>query len=82
MKEQEINFFKAIMKSCEPRFSSKYLVPDSTVIIDYPLPDKVKLYYLGKWAYKFNFYEYGVNICFGWFLLDKMPDQYKSLFDT
>lgn len=41
------------------------------------IPLKRLDYYLRKWT-DLGFYDYGVNLWFGWFYLDKIPEQYRE----
>ena len=53
-----------------------YLVID--MFCDYGFPYKQLMYYLKKWDRK-GFYEYGVGISYGWFIVEKIPVEYLSL---
>lgn len=74
MKNQEKFFFVLcydMRKYCVP-----YDFINSKIVKE--IPRKQLKYYLTKWT-DLGFYDYGVNLFFGWFYPDKLPERYKDV---
>lgn len=50
------------------------------LFVGFGFPSKQLYYYVEKWTDK-GFYDYGVNIGFGWFEIDKLSGEYKVLYE-
>lgn len=81
MKSLERIFFIACINNCNG-FSYKSRLPVRYVVQIFALlgfPRKQLVYYLKKWSRK-GFYDYGVNIELGWFEIDKLNSEYKTIY--
>lgn len=85
MKPEEKKFFKLCYLNIT-RIASNGLqkgnssVNDVMICFSKKIPPKRMLYYLNKWT-DLGFYDYGTNICFGWFIEDKFPKRYLDLLE-
>ena len=84
MKEDEIKFFKTMVRYCRcykggllfGATNPREIINILREFINY----KRCWYLLKKWA-GLGFYNYGVTLDLGWIELDKLPDRYKVLLE-
>lgn len=82
MKEDEIKFFKTMVKYCRQMRNGKMcgcVMPDYIISILSEFIHYKRCYYLlRKWS-GMGFYEYGVCLDMGWLDMDKLPERYEVL---
>lgn len=77
MKEHERIFF-ALCYNLGSREGGNHAPYDIIRSLDDTIPTKRCLYYLKKWS-DLGFYDWGVNLVFGWFYPDKLPVRYAEI---
>jgi hypothetical protein len=82
MKPLERIFFMACIHDCGYH---SYNSSGIDSIIDtferFGFSEKQLMYYLEKWSYR-GFYDYGVNICLGFFVFDELKGEYKEIYES
>jgi hypothetical protein len=84
MKPLERIFFMACINECLYQSYGKYGMSIYYIIEIFQrlgFSEKQLVYYLKKWSNR-GFYDYGVNICFGFFVFDKLKGEYKEIYES
>jgi hypothetical protein len=81
MKPLERIFFTACIHECNYHSYSGVRADDIITIFEkLGFSGKQLIYYLEKWVDR-GFYSYGVNICLGFFVFDKLRGEYKVIYN-
>ena len=85
MKEDEIKFFKTMVKWCrldnvDGRYPRRMFPREIINVISEYMNYKRCWYLLEKWA-GLGFYNYGVSLDLGWLEMNNLPDRYKVLLE-
>lgn len=74
MKDDEIKFFRTCWNLKNSDISIREII---NVVCEF-IPYKRCWWLLKKWG-RLDFYDYGVALDLGWFVVDKLPERYKAL---
>jgi hypothetical protein len=83
LKEQEKIFFRMRVRAFILKNNNEFYkmtVHDLIYIIQQLFCEKQCLYYLNKW-YSYGFYDCGVALDLGWFNVDKLLGEYKTIYE-
>lgn len=84
MKPLEYIFFISCCRACSFKSywtHSKYseIKKIVSLFVSLGFSKKQLIYYIEKWSVK-GFYNYGVNILFGWFEFEKLTGEYETVY--
>lgn len=85
MKEDEIKFFKTMVRYCRCYYADgsyyERMFPRQIInILGEFMNYKRCCYLLEKWT-RLGFYDWGICLDLGWLEMDKLPDRYKVLLE-